>query len=38
MGRADELGSGTRNLYHYTRLYSNADPVLEEGDTFTANS
>ena len=35
MGRADELGSGTRNLYHYTRLYSNADPVLEEGDTFT---
>ena len=36
MGRADELGSGTRNLYRYSRLYSNADPILEEGDTFTA--
>ena len=34
IGRADELGSGTRNLYHYTRLYSNADPIIEEGDQF----
>ena len=34
MGRADELGSGTRNLYHYTKLYSNASPTLEEGDMF----
>lgn len=35
MGRADELGSGTKNLYHYTRLYSGCDPQLDEGDTFS---
>ena len=34
MGRADELGSGTKNLYHYSRLYSGCDPQLDEGDTF----
>lgn len=34
MGRADELGSGTKNLYHYTRLYSNSDHTIEDGDTF----
>jgi len=35
IGRADELGSGTRNLYHYTRLYSGADPVMDEEDVFS---
>ena len=27
IGRADELGSGTRNLYKYSRLYSGREPV-----------
>lgn len=35
IGRADELGSGVRNLYKYTRIYSSgADPQLLEGDIF----
>lgn len=36
MGRSEELGSGTRNLYKFSRLYSGADPVLVEGDCFEA--
>lgn len=36
MGRSEELGSGTRNLYRLSRLYSGADPVLVEGDCFEA--
>ena len=31
---ADELGSGMRNTYKYTRLYSNADPQFVEGEVF----
>lgn len=34
IGRADTLGSGMRNLYKYTKLYSQAEPVLSEGDVF----
>ncbi len=34
IGRADTLGSGMRNLYKYTRLYSHAEPILTEGDVF----
>ena len=34
IGRADTLGSGMRNLYKYTKLYSHAEPVLMEGDVF----
>jgi len=34
IGRADELGSGVRNLYHYVKLYSGADPIFDEGDIF----
>ena len=35
IGRADELGSGVRNLYKYTRIYSGGvDPQLIEGDIF----
>ncbi len=34
IGRADKLGSGMRNLYKYTRLYSNKEPILVEGDIF----
>ena len=34
IGRADTLGSGMRNLYKYTKLYSHAEPVLTEGDVF----
>ena len=33
-GNADELGSGTRNLFRYVRLYSGADPVIYEEDQF----
>ena len=36
MGRSEELGSGTRNLYKFSRLYTGKDPVLEDGDLFTA--
>jgi ATP-dependent DNA helicase RecG len=34
MGRADELGSGVRNLYKYTKIYSGGEPELIEGDVF----
>ena len=34
LGRADELGSGVRNLYHYVKLYSGADPIFDEKDVF----
>lgn len=36
IGRADDLGSGTRNIYRYSRLYSGKEPVLEDGDVFKA--
>lgn len=34
IGRADELGSGVRNLYRYTHQYTGHDPHLIEGDIF----
>ena len=34
IGRADTLGSGVRNLYKFTKIYSGSAPVLEEGDVF----
>jgi len=34
IGYADELGSGTMNLYRYVRLYSGKNPQLIEGDIF----
>jgi len=34
-GLADTLGSGVRNLYKYTRIYSGQDPQLIDGDVFT---
>ncbi len=34
IGRADTLGSGFRNLNKYTKLYSNSEPELVEGDVF----
>ena len=36
MGRSEELGSGTRSLYKFSRLYTGKDPVLEDGDRFIA--
>ncbi len=36
MGRSEELGSGTRSLYKFSRLHTGRDPVLEDGDQFTA--
>lgn len=34
IGLADELGSGMRNTYKYTQLYSGKNPTFEEGDIF----
>ena len=34
IGRADELGSGVRNLFHYVKLYSGGIPSLDEEDVF----
>lgn len=34
IGIADELGSGMRNTYKYTKLYSGQEPIFEEGDIF----
>lgn len=34
IGRADELGSGVRNLYKYTKMYSDGEPMLFEDDVF----
>ncbi len=37
LGRVDELGSGVRNIFKYSRLYSgNAKPVFIENDIFKA--
>ena len=37
IGLADELGSGVRNLFKYSRMYSKKDPELIEGDVFKTN-
>ena len=34
VGLADELGSGTRNLFKYTMLYSGQNPEMREDDIF----
>ena len=34
IGRADKLGSGVRNLYKYTKIYSGGEPELIEGEVF----
>lgn len=34
IGYADSLGSGVRNLYKYTEIYSGGEPDFEEGDVF----
>jgi ATP-dependent DNA helicase RecG len=34
IGRADVLGSGVRNLYQFTKLYSGGEPELVDGDIF----
>lgn len=34
LGRADELGSGVRNLMKYGKAYGGKDPELVEGDIF----
>ncbi|MDO4805865.1 MAG: hypothetical protein Q4A07_01315 [Coriobacteriales bacterium] len=36
IGLAEELGSGTRNLFRYSPRYSGKDPVLLEGTVFKA--
>ncbi|GHU61518.1 hypothetical protein AGMMS49983_01400 [Clostridia bacterium] len=34
IGRADALGSGIKNLYQFTKMYSGTEPELIEGDIF----
>ena len=34
IGLADELGSGMRNTYKYTKMYSGGVPQFVEGDIF----
>ena len=34
IGYADALGSGVRNLYKFTKIYSKSEPDFEEGDIF----
>ncbi len=34
IGRADVLGSGVRNLYKYSKMYSGKEPELIDGDVF----
>jgi len=34
VGRADSLGSGVRNLYKFSKIYSGEDPKLVEDDVF----
>lgn len=34
IGWADELGSGVRNVYKYSKIYSGLDPEFIEGDIF----
>lgn len=34
IGNADELGSGTRNLFKYAKIYSGKNPEMIEGDIF----
>ncbi|MDO4650682.1 MAG: HTH domain-containing protein [Eubacteriales bacterium] len=34
IGLADNLGSGTRKLFKYSRFYSGKDPEFKEGDVF----
>ena len=37
IGFADELGSGTRNLFKYSELYSGKRPTMIEDEIFTAS-
>ncbi|MBE0492569.1 MAG: hypothetical protein IBX44_10035, partial [Sulfurospirillum sp.] len=34
IGFADELGSGVKNLYKYSKTYGGSDPVIVEGEVF----
>ena len=34
IGYADQLGSGVRNLFKYSKFYSGKDPEFKEGDIF----
>ena len=36
IGLADELGSGMRNLYKYSRRYTGREPEFSDGDVFRA--
>ena len=35
IGYAEELGSGIKNLFKYSKLYGGSDPILQENDIFT---
>jgi len=38
IGLSDQLGSGVRNLYKYTKIYSGQEPELIESDVFKTNT
>ena len=38
IGLADEQGSGMRNSYKYTKMYSGGEPTFTEADVFTTDS
>lgn len=37
IGLAEEMGSGTRNLYKYSNAYTGTEPELVDGDVFEAH-
>ncbi|WP_165252550.1 RNA-binding domain-containing protein [Adlercreutzia sp. ZJ304] len=37
VGLAEEMGSGTRNLYKYSLAYTGTEPILIDGDMFKAD-
>lgn len=38
MARAEELGTGIRNVFKYSQLYSGDVPKVDEGDVLLCNS
>lgn len=34
IGFADEIGSGVKNLYKYSKAYGGSDPIITEGEVF----
>lgn len=37
LGRAEHLGTGVRNIFRYTELYTSTQPKIVDGDLYTVN-